>query len=259
MRILIKSAFFLFISFFLIACSGKKSEEWQKSPVDQLIRDMDKVPSFSIILYDMNVEGNFTKTYQHQYKIITLVDSVPSERITEWYTVSQSLFTQHEEHMGMEIAAKTDDGKITKTAAPPGYSNYVGNERYGHWVQDGNGGSFWEFYGKYMFFSSMFNMIAYPAYRNNFMDYRSNYYGSRPYYGSTSSGNRIYGTNSDYSRKANAGSRWNSNLNRNSFKSGNSGNKSGNSFFGGSDRTTRSGSRYNSGFSSRSRSGGFGK
>lgn len=233
----------------LFSCGGgQKQNKWQKNPVDNFIRDMDKVPSYSIILYDMDAEGNFTKTYKHQYKIVTVNDSVPQQKITEWHTVPEQFFMQHQEHMGMEIVAKADDGTISKTPAPPGYSNYVGNEKYGRWRDNGSGGNFWEFYGKYMFFSSMFNMVAFPAYRNNYMDYRTNYRGSRPYYGTNSSGGRTFGTNSSYANKTRPNSKWSKSSNRSAFRSGSS-----------SKQTTRSGSRYSSGFSSRSRSGGFGK
>ena len=65
--------------------------------------------------------------------------------------------------MGMEIVSKGEDGKVSKTAAPPDYNNFVGNERYGQWVQGSGGGSFWQFYGQYMFLNTMFNMATFPA------------------------------------------------------------------------------------------------
>lgn len=239
----------------LASCGGGSESKWQKNPLDNLIKDLDQVPSYSIILYDMDAEGNFTQTYKHQYKIVTLKDSTPQQEITDWYVVPEAFFLQHQEHMGMEIAAKSEDGQVSKTPAPPGYSNYVGNQRYGRWRDDGRGGSFWEFYGKYMFFSSIFNMATFPTYRHSYMDYRTNYYGRRPYYGSTAGGGRMYGTNSSYTSKTRTNSRWNKSINRNttfrSTKSTTSGT--------GVGKTTRSGSRYSSGFSSRSRSGGFGK
>ena len=68
--------------------------------------------------------------------------------------------------MGMEIAAKSADGEVTKTAAPPGYNNYVGNSQYGQWQQGSNGQSFWAFYGQYALMSSLFNMATFPARRS---------------------------------------------------------------------------------------------
>jgi hypothetical protein len=76
------------ISIFLSSCGEKK---FIKNPMDEIIRDMGSVP-FTLILYDMNVEGSFFKTYQHQYQIITREDSIPREEITGWYEVSEDFF-----------------------------------------------------------------------------------------------------------------------------------------------------------------------
>ena len=69
----------------------------------------------------------------------------------------------------MEIASK-QDGKVTKTVAPPGYGSYVGNQRYGHWTQR-NGSSFWAFYGQYRLMSDLLGMGG-PIYRNNYGAYQ---------------------------------------------------------------------------------------
>jgi hypothetical protein len=173
--------------------------------------------------------------------------------------------------MGMELASKKD-GKLTKTVAPPGYTNYVGNEKYGHWVQR-DGGSFWEFYGKYAFFSSMFRMTMFPIRYSYWNDYHRNYYGyGRGYYGpSYNNGRRMYGTNSAYNSN-NKTARWNnktsdfksnvrSKVQRSSAASKKSANRVSSSKRRSSSyqkKTTRSSSRY-SRSSTRSRGGGFGK
>jgi hypothetical protein len=241
---------------FLVSCGGGK--EFTKSPVDILIRDMSSEPIFSIILYDMDVEGNFSKTYKHQYQIITEKDSIPQERLTDWYTVSKDFFTYHENNMGMEIASKGRDGKVSKGASPAGYSNYVGNPQYGQWKQR-DGGSFWEFYGKYAMLSSMFHMFSYPARYSYWNDYRSNYYGrGRSYYGPTTGGRSMYGTYSNYNQKTRPNSRYTrtsafkNKVNSRVQRSSSSTSKTR------STRTSRSSNRYSG--SSRSRSfGGGGK
>lgn len=237
---------------FAISCTGR--QEFKKSPVDVLIRDMDSKNSFSIILYDMDVNGSFLKTYQHQYKIITIENEEPKEEITGWYEVSEQFFMTHQNNMGMEIAAKSPDGKLSKTAAPPGYSSYVGNPQYGRWSNHG-GGSFWEFYGKYAMMSSLFNMMAYPVHRNYYNDYRSNYSGRKAYYGPKTTSGYTYGTQSAFARKTNANSRWRSKPSNRSFAS-RSRSRSSSSW---SNRTSRSGSRYSGSSGFRSRGGGFGK
>jgi hypothetical protein len=254
---------FLFLLFGLLLAASSCSNErtFQKSPLDELIRDMDKVKDFTIILYDMDVDGGFSSTYKHRYKIIReKEDGTPYEELTDWKEVSEAFFELHEQDMGMEIASKTD-GVLTKQVAPPGYSKYVGNERYGSWQTDSSGGSFWQFYGQYMFMSSMLGLMAGPVYRNSYMDYRGGYYGQRPYYGPNVNGRPAYGTLSDASKQQNPNfhSRATSNTalkNRvNTIATRSTGGRASGSNV---DRTTRSTSRYgtssSSSSSSRSRS-----
>lgn len=230
---------FVILSFLLISCGGK---DFKKAPIDDIIKDMESDKIFTIILHDMDVTGTFFHDYYHQYKIVTEVDGKAEEKITDLKEVSKDYFNMHVNNMGMEIAHRGEDGKLEKTVAPPGYSQYVGNSRYGHWSNSG-GSSVWAFYGQYMFLSTMFNMNRYPVnrgYYNNYTSYRNS---GRTYYGPTSGGSRYYGTGSTY----NSGTRPNSSWSRNNsmFKRRVSG------------RTSRSTSRYGS--SSRSSGGGFGK
>jgi len=160
----------------------------------------------------------------------------------------------------MEVATKKD-GKLSKVASPAGYNHYVGNQKYGHWTER-NGSSFWEFYGRYAFMSSMFHMMS-PVHRSYWNDYRGGYYGSRPYYGP--SGSNIYGTRSYTSSSSGRNTTWGSKPTnfksqvRNQVSRSSSAAKS-KSYSSSSSysRKSRSSSRYSSS-SSRSRSGGFGK
>ncbi len=239
----IKYSSLLFLILLLSSCGGSK--RFEKSPVDQIIRDMPSDHIFSVILNDMDVEGRPYHTKSHQSKIIAEKEpGKPEERLTDWYEVSESLFERHANDMGMEIASRGEDGKLQKGASPPGYNNYVGNPKYGRWENRG-GSSFWAFYGQYAFMSSMFNMMTYPVRRSYWNDYRGSYYGTgRSYYGPITSGRSYYGTNSDYNRSTRPNSSWSRNTS--SFKNRVS------------SRTSRSSSRYG-GSSSRSRGGGFGK
>jgi hypothetical protein len=177
--------------------------------------------------------------------IATNLDApIPNAYETEWTPVSEYFFEEHVNDLGMEIATK-NDGKLTKQVAPPGYSQYVGNQKYGNWKQNSDGTSFWEFYGKYALISSMFGLMHGPIYRRGYMDYRGNYSGRRPYYGSTTGGTRQYGTFSRHTQ-ASRPSSYSRLSSSNSFKSRVN------------NRVSRSSSRYGSGSSSRSRSSGFG-
>lgn len=231
------------------SCEGDYSEPI-KSPVDNFVREMSDAETFSIILYDMNTEGSIFKEFYHQYKIIK-VDSNGEidEEITDWLPVDEDFFIANMDNMGMEIAAKGEDGKVTKGVSPPGYGAYVGNENYGRWVQR-DGGSFWEFYGRFAMMNAMFNMMTYPARRSYYNDYRGGYYGTgRSYYGPRGSdGSYAYGTGSKYNSTTNKSSKWSSNSANNSFKQ---------QVRSGTAQSSKSGSRYSN--FSKSRSGGFGK
>ena len=204
---LTKSVAILLSILFLASCGG--GNKYQKNPVDEIIRDMPTDRIFSIILNDMDAQGNFSQTYYHQYKIIEeTTPGQPEERLTDWKKVPEPFFNMHLNNMGMEIASRGEDGKLSKAANPPGYNNYVGNAKYGQWRQR-DGYSFWEFYGQYAFMSSMFNMMTYPVRRSYWNDWRGNYYGTgRTYYGPTYGGSTYYGTSSSYTRSSRPNSTW---------------------------------------------------
>ncbi|MEM6261281.1 MAG: hypothetical protein AAGI38_02155 [Bacteroidota bacterium] len=243
-------------------CSSEPEKKFVKSPVDTLVRDMTDVQNFTLLLYDMDADES-SDVYKHKYRILeernvdgrdTLV-----ENITDWYEVAPDLFNQHIEDMGMEIVSK-QDGVVEKKVAPPGYSQYVGNEKYGEFRTGSNGYSFWHFYGQYAFMSTMFSLATMPARYSYYNNYRTNYYPSgRSYYGPNSGGRNMYGTNSSYNQSrtntrwatkpASVKSRVRSQVARSA--SSPSSRRSYDS------RTRRSNSRY--GGSSRRSGGGFGK
>ena len=229
--------------------------KYEKSPVDILIRDLAAEQNFSVILFDMDYTKQ-TDTYKHQYHVLVeKKDSVYVQNL-DWVPVSSIFFNANVDNMGMEIAAKKD-GKISKAIAPAGHSNYVGNEKYGQW-KERDGTSFWEFYGKYAFMSSMFRMAMYPVRYSYWNNYHSNYYTrGRSYYGPTSNGRNMYGTNSNYT-KSNTSSAWNKKPDN--FKSSvrSRVSRSATASKKAATQRSRSSSRY-SRSSTRSRGGGFGK
>ncbi len=241
MRIVLNCSWILLLGL-LVSCGGR---EFKKSPIDVLIRDMDKEPTFSIVLHDMDVQGNFSKSYMHKYKIIKEKDSVPYEEYTDWMEVKEDFFWKNENNMGMELASKGEDGKISKVAQPAGYGRYVGNPRYGRWERGSNGESFWSFYGKYAMMRSLFNLGSRSIYRRDYRDFTTNYRGRKPYYGGSSS-KPMFGTNSSHT-KSSRPDFFERRQQKQGFKRSSS------------SRRSRSSSRYNSRSSYRSRGGGFGK
>jgi len=238
----VKNLLIILLIIVLSGCGGKK---FIKPPIDDIIRDMPTDRVFSVLLHDMDVQGTFVHDYHHQYTIIEeRTSGTPEEWTTGWYEVDKNYFNQHLNNMGMEIVSRGEDGKLNKSVNPPGYNNYVGNEKYGKWENRG-GTSFWAFYGQYAFMRSMFRLGSYPVRRSYYNDYRGSYYGTgRSYYGPSANGTSYYGTNSKYTQATRPNSTWSKN--RSTFKQRVA------------SRTSRSGSRYG-GSSSRSRGGGFGK
>jgi hypothetical protein len=237
---------------------------YQKTPVDELIRDMSAVMNYSIILEDMDYNESL-RQYRHKYQILKvnphLQDSVEVES-TPWKKVDERFFNQHIDHLGMEIVTKKD-GKVAKEAAPAGYTNFVGNEKYGQW-RERNGSSFWEFYGKYAFMSSMFNLAMMPVRYSYWNDYHRNYYGyGRSYYGPRGAdGRHWYGTNSRYSDNTRSKTTWSQKPStfkqrvRSKVSQSKSATRKSSRFT--RTKRTRSSSRYSKS-SFRSRGGSFGK
>ncbi len=246
----------VFSAAFLTSCSS--SEKIVKNPVDNYTRDLDKYKTYSVLLHDMDLdEKTFSSdVYKHQYKFIlpakdTTGGRVVRDSLSGWVQVTEKNFNKNLDNMGMELLSKNEDGKISKIPSPPGYNNYVGNQRYGSWQRNSSGSSFWAFYGQYAFMSSMLGMASSrPIYRNSYNDYNRNYRGSRPYYGTTTGGKRAYGSGSASSQSMNSKSRFKSNV---SSKVSRSGTGSYTRSSGSSSRSSRS-----SGSSSRSRSSSSG-
>ena len=165
--------------------------------------------SWDRILVDMDVREGETLTLHHKYKTVTVHIQDPqkkqgahSER-EAWVQVSKATFDALEGKLGMSVARKPA-GKYEEEAeslaqpagysylAPPGQSN-----QYGQWRRDSHGGSFWAFYGQYMFMRSMFWGSAYrPILPNDYSGYRRSHTSGRTYYGRTAAGRPRYGTNS---------------------------------------------------------------
>jgi hypothetical protein len=241
----------------LISACGPDRPVFDKNPVDDLIKDMTAVPNFSIILFDMDFD-EATEQYRHQYSILKEPagsDAVEGET-TDWLQVSAVYFNEQVDNMGMNIVSKVD-GVVAKKVSPPGYDQYVGNEKYGNWEKKSDGTSFWAFYGQYAFMRSILGFGYSPIYRGGWNDYRRNYAPSgRAYYGSNSNGGGTrFGTSGSHvsnrstkstwaSKDASFKSRVRSRVQRSSSRT---------------SRTSRSSSRYRSSSSSRSRGFGGGK
>ena len=81
----------------------------------------------------------------------------------------------------MTLLAKKD-GIFDDQIKPPGYQ-YVGDSKYGQWRNDGHGGSFWEFYGKYRLMTDFLGGWYRPVYQTDYDAYRKFKKQKVPYYG----------------------------------------------------------------------------
>ena len=246
-RVQLLSSLLAMLLIILGGCDG--GSRYMEEGLDTVIKQYRDTPDFTILLHDQNYENG---TYQHQYQVlIPKTDTTFNKEITEFLPVSDRFFNAHVDHLGMELANKKD-GVLNKTVAPAGYSQYVGNPQYGQWKQR-NGNSFWEFYGKYAFMSSMFHMFSSPARYDYWNDYNRNY---APYGKSYRGPNGYYGTQSYMNSRSGKGTTWNqkSSSFRNDVRS-----RVKRSATSSKSRVSRSSSRYSGGSRSRSRSGGFGK
>ncbi len=169
----------------------------------QRIQDgLEQFPEYSIVLEDMEESGNFFPDYFHRYKVvygekIAGQDSLSYKTYTtDWEQVKKKEFERYADFLGMTLVSKSAEAGLNDTPQPPGYQ-YVGNTQYGQWRTDSSGNSFWEWYGRYAFFSHMFGMFNRPVYRGDYDDYRRYRSDRRPYFGR---GN-TYGTSGSYTKQ----------------------------------------------------------
>jgi hypothetical protein len=175
----------------LAGCGG------DADPVEDLVKDLNRYPEYSLILEDLREEEGFFPDYFLRFKVLSASGQqvagrdtvVWEERLTEEYQVSEEVYAQYENYLGMVVAAKTAQGRQSGPgqAHPPGYQ-YVDNPRYGFW----DGGGFWQFYGQYMLMSQLLG--GWRVNRGDYGDYRRSYDSGQPYAGPNTNGRTPFGT-----------------------------------------------------------------
>ena len=189
------------------------------SPIDELIENLIDENAFSITVYDMNTRGLFFKKYSHQYRIIIENNGESKEVITKWYNVSRHFFITYMDDMGLEIAGKNKEGKVTRSKCPPGYGSFIGNEYFGCWLESKTG-THWEWRQDHELLGTLLNTNDYPVMKSHWDDFIETYYGTnKTYFGpQTSKGKYFFGTDSDLNTKTRSGSIWFSNKSNENFK-----------------------------------------
>ncbi len=178
------------------------------SPPDPLLRlqkGLDRYPEYAIILNDMRIDGNFSKDYYHQYKIVVgekksgSDDLEVSERILDAERVSQKHYARYQDKLGMVLVSKDQEG-VDGVPQPAQY-RYVGNNRYGEWRTNSNGTSFWAFYGQYAMLSHIMGSGQRPIYRDEWNSYQGSRRRGQTYFGP----NNDFGTRGSVTRTTNPG------------------------------------------------------
>jgi len=128
--------------------------------------------------------------YYHKY----LQETNGETQESDWVKVNPSFYEQNLDNLGMAVLSKPyGEFEPDTQAAPPGMA-YVGNSQYGEWKKDENGESFWSWYGRYAFFSSLFFFPPSYYHYGPWNRWNNNYRHKKPYYGKTKSGAFTYGT-----------------------------------------------------------------
>lgn len=122
--------------------------------------------------------------YKYYFKYTTVENGVSKK--SGWTKVSETEFNKFADFVGHEVYSKPygsfSDEALT-SPNPIGMS-YVGNKKYGEWKENPQTGeTFWSFYGKYMFISSMIDMFSgsrdYRYSRNDYNHWDRNYRNTR--------------------------------------------------------------------------------
>lgn len=242
-------AFILFFIFSLSTCGSSKgfqSNYKGEEGLQKLLKAHDKTSDFTVLLNDMDYQDG---RYLHRYGLlIPTKDTTVNTAETSWMEVSQPFFKKHKNDLGMELANKKN-GQLTIRTAPPGFSEYVGNEEYGQWEKRDRD-NIWIFFSRYRPYRTFFNTDRRPARQRDYTVFNRTYKGKANYYGN----DRYYGTNPYLNTNKGRGATWgkrSTSFRQRALEEQRSGGASNN-------KTSRNGSRY-SNTSSRSRSGGFGK
>ncbi|MCD4817074.1 MAG: hypothetical protein K8S23_00105 [Candidatus Cloacimonetes bacterium] len=142
--------------------------------------------------YEIWVENyDLEENYYHRYAITEDGD----RSLTGWREVKEDYYEKYEDDLGMDIVAKPYgyyEEEVIEQSTPEGMA-LVGNKDCGRWRNDHRGNRYWEWYGRYHFYSRIFGGHRY--YYNDWNRWNTSYRGVKPYYGK--SGDQ-YGTTGQF-------------------------------------------------------------
>lgn len=245
------------ISILFISCSSsdKEVKTITIEPSQAILKSIAS-NDFSIVLDDMKIdETENLIVHKHKYKVLELKNDSLHSTDKDWSVVNQSFFLNHKNDLGMEILSR-HNGKVSTLAQPVGYGWAIGNSAHGEWEETSTDSTStkshgtsshgrWRTHSSSPFFWLWLGSRR-SFFRNDYNNYRTYNTTGRSYYGQNSNNTYTHGTRSSYQKQS-----------RPSFFARKSQNST--SWNNLEKRTSRSSSRYKSGSSTRSRSGGTGK
>ncbi|MGK0365152.1 MAG: hypothetical protein ACI85O_002217, partial [Saprospiraceae bacterium] len=144
----------LFVAFIglvnIFQCGGSRSSSQYQYPTNRgrefssIVKEFDANNEFNLILRDMDYKNS---QHYHKYEYITDTSDLIVNTETSWYEVTPTFFKVHVNHMGLEMVHK-NGGTKSFGATPPGFSRFVGNEKYGSWA-DNYGQNEWDYISEY--------------------------------------------------------------------------------------------------------------
>jgi hypothetical protein len=142
--------------------------------------------------------GDTEALYFHRYAVV----ENDEQRETDWEPVSEAVYEEHYDDLGMDIVAKPYgmyEDEALHEAAPPGMA-YVGNPKYGRWEEDEQGRRRWSWGQSFLFYYLVFGGPRHHYYHRDWNHYRG-YRGRSAWYGSNST-RADYGTYGSRTRKS---------------------------------------------------------
>lgn len=143
----------LFVAFIgmvnIFQCGSRSSSQYQY-PTNRgreftsIIKEFDANKEFTLILRDMDYKSS---QHYHKYEYVADTSDLIVSSETAWYEVTPTFFRQHVDHLGLQMVHK-NGGTKSYGASPPGFSQFVGNEKYGRWA-DNYGEDEWTYNADY--------------------------------------------------------------------------------------------------------------
>jgi hypothetical protein len=150
------------------------------NPLMQMRASLNANTAYTVLLLDMNLEGT---QYQHQYRVLEIsASNKVKSTLTDWNKVSDDFFALHQDDLGMELMSKNKDGKTNNLVTPPGFTNFIGNVKYGSWSGP-DSLSVWKFDSDQQQLEADLGLKDLAVSKAEYSDFLKRFLFNRPFYG----------------------------------------------------------------------------